>query len=124
MSRRQLGEFNSIGAIDLSGNNINLFRDGKIKVIEESEFRFALTNSNDSLCKRPSTFTALCPVVANHGTICAPSKSFVADECKFGFSVGTVFMMMSTYVKLLGENKSYANWFTATITFTPNFFEF
>jgi hypothetical protein len=120
---RLRAEGNAIGTVDFLADSLDLLLDRAVEVVEELELRLALADGDDSLSEVLGTGATLGPVVADDCSVGASSESLFADQSKLSLRVGSII-----YVRVWSQRDerrfTYANWLIATMTLTPNFFEF
>lgn len=84
-----LAELDSIGAIDLLANGLDLLSNRNIEIIKELEVGFAFAGSDNGFSQCASTSTTLSPVIADNCSIGTTGESLITNELEFGRGVGT-----------------------------------
>lgn len=83
-----LAQLDTISAIHLLGDNLNLLRQRLVDVVQEFKLGFTLASLDDGFRKGDGTLTALGPVVGRDGLVSTGAEGVVGDELEFGFRVG------------------------------------
>lgn len=85
----KVAQFDTVCAVDLFSNSIDLGLNGLVEVVEEFEVGFTLADVNDSLGQIPGPSTSLSPVVADNRSVRTSSQGLLAHEGKLSRGVRT-----------------------------------
>jgi hypothetical protein len=83
-----LAQLDTISAIHLLGDDLDLLRQRLVDVVQEFKLGFTLASLDDGFRERDGALTALGPVVGRNGLVGTGAQGVVGDELEFGFRVG------------------------------------
>lgn len=86
---RKLAELNTIAAVNLPNDRVDLILDRHVEIIQELEARLALARSDEGLRELDGAGSTFGPVVADDGGICTSRQGLLADELELGFGIGS-----------------------------------
>lgn len=91
----KVAEFDTISAIDLLSNDIDLLLDGEVQVVKELEVGFAFTDSDGGFGQISCAGASLGPVVTDDSSIGTRRQSLFTDESELGGRVSTVYILLN-----------------------------
>lgn len=83
-------ERNSISAVHLFRDDLDLLLDGEFEVVEEFERVGRRARFNNGFTEIDSSLSSFSPIVASYGSIGTGSESLFLDESDFSRSVGPI----------------------------------
>lgn len=86
----KLTQFYAIRAVDLLGDDVDLFLYREVEIIQELEIRCPFTNSDDRFSESTSAGAALGPVIADDRSVSTCSQCLLANKLELRRGVGPV----------------------------------